>query len=45
MPGGQQCFVLAPEKLTELLEKGVITQANIDEKVFNIVRTCLLLNL
>jgi beta-glucosidase len=45
MPGGQQCFVLAPEKLKELLKKGTITQANIDEKVFNIVRTCLLLNL
>ena len=41
MPGGQQTFVLAPEKLKELLEKDQTTLDEINAKVFSLIRPCL----
>jgi len=41
MPGGKQTFVLSPEKLKQLLDEGKTTMAEIDSKVFHLVRPCL----
>ena len=41
MPGAQQTFVMAPEKLKELLGEGKTTEAEIDSKVYHLVRSCL----
>jgi beta-glucosidase len=45
MPGGHQTFVMAPDKAKELIGKGIITEKDIDFKVKNIVRACLMMDL
>ncbi len=42
MPGGS---VMTPSKVKPLLERGEVTEAMIDEKVLNILRTCYYFNL
>jgi beta-glucosidase len=41
MPGGKNVSALSPDKMKMLLKEGKLTQAEIDSKVFNLIRPCL----
>ena len=43
MPGAKQTFVMAPKNVKKLLDEKVVTEKDIDFKVKNIVRACLIM--